>query len=124
MRHETIAIIMFLLIVVATGPVGAIPLSLSILVTYGLIRKVVRRQRLAKGATRATVLVLGVLAVPMLGLLVGLWSLALDVSFQTGGAVWLGLLASLEYGLQIAARSNEHKAAPILHSLVEPHQAA
>jgi O-antigen/teichoic acid export membrane protein len=125
MRHEAIATIIFLLIIVATGPVGAVPLSLSILATYGLMRKIVRRQKLCKGATRATVLTLGALAVPMLGVLVGLWSLSLDLAFQVGGAVWLGIIASLELGLQITARWNEHhKADPILYSLVDPPQPA
>ena len=125
MRHETIAIIIFSLIIVANGPVGAVPLSLSILATYGLIRKIVLRQKRCKGATRATVLALGAVAVPLLGLLVGLWSFSVDLSFQVGGAVWLGIIASLEQGLQIAARWNQrHNATPILQPLVDPHQPA
>ncbi len=125
MRHETIATIIFLLIIVATGPIGAVPLSLSIVVTYGLVREIVRRRKLANGAKRAAVLVLAVAAVPMLAILVGLWSLAIDVSFGVGGAVWLAIIASLEQGLRIAARWNgQHNGAAIVHSLVDPRQAA
>jgi O-antigen/teichoic acid export membrane protein len=125
MRHETIATIIFLLIIVATGPIGAVPLSLSIVMTYGLVREILRRRKLANGAKRAAVLVLAVAAVPMLAILVGLWSLAIDVSFGVGGAVWLAIIASLEQGLRIAARWNgHHNGAAIVHSLVDPRQAA
>jgi hypothetical protein len=111
--------------IVAAGPVGAFPLSLAILATYGLIRTMVRRQKVAKGAMRATALAVAALAMPMLAFLVWLWSIKLDLSFQLGGAVWLGIIASLEHGLLLAARWNEdRKASLMVPSLVEPGQAA
>jgi O-antigen/teichoic acid export membrane protein len=125
MKHETIATIALLLTVVATGPVGALPLSLSILATYAFIRKIAQRQKVSKGAERATALAFGAFAIPMLVFLVSLWSATFDLSFQVGGAVWLGIIASLEHGLQIAARWNEQrKAAPDVDSLLEAKQAA
>jgi hypothetical protein len=133
MKNKSLATLIFLnvmLIILMTaivtgGPVGVFPLSLTILETYGLIRVMVRRQKVAKGAMRATALTVAALAIPMLTFLVWLWSIKLDLSFQLGGAVWLGIMAVLEHGLLMASRWNEdRKASPMIHSLVEPGQAA
>ena len=125
MRYEATATLILLLTTGLTGLVGAVPLSLGILATYGLIRTIVRRQRLAKGAARAIDLAFGVAALPMILFLVHLWSFTLDLSSPVGGAVWLGILASLEHGLQTVARWKEHhKADAILDPPAEVQQAA
>ena len=71
MKQETIGVIFASLVLLATGLVGPIPLSLAIVVTYGLALKLVRRRNVdQKMATALAYLSVGVLGIPMLGLLV------------------------------------------------------
>jgi hypothetical protein len=125
MRQSQIAIVMLLLTIALTGPVGAFPMGIGILALYGLIRDIVQRDALSNGKERAAMRAFGVYAVAMLAGFVWLWSFRLDYSFQVGGAMWLGTIATVELGLRIATRSGERqKADPSLASPVNDQQAA
>jgi hypothetical protein len=125
MRQFQIANVMLLLTVAVTGPVGVAPMSLGILGLYALIRDVAQRDKLLKGKERAAMRAVGVYAVAMLACFVWLWSVRLDYSFYVGGAIWLGTIATLEHGLQIATRWNaRQKAGAILAPLVDDRKAA
>jgi hypothetical protein len=107
MRHSPIALIMLLLTIALTGPVGMLPMSVGILAMYGLLRDVVQREKLSQGKERMAIRAVGLYGIAMLTFLVWLWSVKLDCSFQMGGAVWFGIIATLTHGLQIPARSKE-----------------
>ena len=75
--------------------VGPVPLTLAIVAAYGLLIKGVRAQAIGRDTTGAIFhAVFGLLTIPVLILLVFLWSVAIDVSFPSGLFVWSAILAS------------------------------
>jgi hypothetical protein len=94
-KQETIGAILLLLTLLVTGLVGPIPLSLAIVATYGLALKLVRRRNVnQKIATALAYLSVGVIGLPMLGLLVFLCGIPVGLSFGWSLVTWSAILAS------------------------------
>ena len=75
--------------------VGPVPLTLAILAAYGLLMKGVRAQAIGgdtKGSTFHAVV--GLLTIPVLVVLLFLWSVAVDLSLPWTLLVWSAALAS------------------------------
>lgn len=110
MRNETIAAFAFPTLVAATGPVDALPLFLSILVTYGVMRSLLGSWQRHDGKARAVVIAIVAYAAPLLAFLIALWSFKLDVALPAGGVVWLAVVASLEHVAKVVAGQKAERA--------------
>jgi len=93
--------------------VGPIPLALAIVGAYGLLLKGVRAQAPGRDAASATFHgVLGVLTIPVFGVLLLLWSIAIDVSLASSVLAWSAILASGHGCVWLASKWRHERAKP------------
>jgi hypothetical protein len=97
--------------------VGPAPLTLAILAAYGLLMKGVRAQAIGRD-TRSAIFhaVVGLLTIPVLVVLLFLWSVAMDLSVPWSLFVWSATLAS-GHGCARFATKWQHGRAELADSL-------
>jgi hypothetical protein len=97
--------------------VGPIPLALAIVGASRLLLNGVRAQAAGRDEASATFHgVLAVLTIPVFGVLLFLWSIAIDVSLASSVLAWSAILAS-GYGCVRLASKWRHKRAKPTDSL-------
>ena len=87
------------------GLVGLMPLTLALVGASGLLLNGVRVRATGRDVASATFhAVVGLLTIPVFGVLLFLWSIALDHSFTSSVLIWSAILASGHGCVRLASK--------------------
>jgi hypothetical protein len=98
---------------VVNSLVGPIPLTLAIVGAYGLLLNGVRAQATGRDEASATFhAVVGVLTIPVFGVLLFLWGIAIDIWFASSVIAWSAILTSGHGCVWLASKWRRERAMP------------